>query len=407
MSEPAPHRARASVRLRLTLTYGAVFAVAASVLLLISYALVDASLHSLPLNPAAYVRAGAGIQIHPPSVPFPGLLATVRDALAAHSLGRLERQYLLVFVTMLAISGALGWWMAGRVLRPLREITDTARRVSRDSLEQRIALAGPDDELRELADTFDGMLDRLQAAFASQQRFIANASHELRTPLTVIRTEVDVALSDPDVSSADLSGTREVVRRAVERSERLIDSLLMLARSDAGPPGDEPVALDRRAHECLALLRGQLSSRGLSIDRSGLAPAVARGEPQLLERVVDNLIENAIRHNSYGGWIRLASWVESDDARLRVANSGAVIDERELEHLTEPFRRLGNARTGDGAGLGLSIVSSVVELHGGSLRLAAPSGGGLVAEVSLPLSKLVATDGTAKRCVADPGCAHR
>jgi signal transduction histidine kinase len=407
MIERTPFRPRASVRLRLTLTYGSVFAAAASVLLLVSYALVDASLHSLPLNPAAYLRLGAGIPVRPPPGPFVGLLANVRDALTAHSLGRLERQYLFVFAAMLALSVALGWWMAGRVLRPLREITDTARRVSRDSLEQRIALSGPDDELRELADTFDGMLDRLQAAFASQQRFIANASHELRTPLTVIRTEVDVALSDPGVSSADLSGTREVVRRAVDRSERLIDSLLMLARSDAGPPGDEPVALDHRARECLALLGEQLTSRGLSVDRTGLRPSVARGEPQLLERVVDNLIENAIRHNVPGGWISLASWVEDERARLRVSNGGAAIDPRELEQLTEPFRRLGNARTGDGAGLGLSIVSSVVGLHGGSLRLTAPSGGGLVAEVSVPLSKLVANDGTAKRCVADPGCAHR
>jgi signal transduction histidine kinase len=368
-----------------------VFAAAATVLLLISYALVDASLHSLPLNPAAYLRLARGIPVNPPPGPFTALLANVRDALAAHSLSRLELQYVLVFVAMLAVSGLLGWWMAGRVLRPLREITDTARRVSRDRLEERIALTGPDDELRELADTFDGMLDRLQTAFASQQRFIANVSHELRTPLTVIRTEVDVALSDPEPSSAELSGTREVVRRAVDRSERVIDSLLMLARSDAGPPGDDPVALDRRAHECLALQRPRLTSGGLSVDRVGLAPAVARGEPQLLERVVDNLIENAIRHNVPGGWIRLSSWIEGDRAHLRVSNAGAVIDERELEHLTEPFRRLSNARTGEGAGLGLSIVLSVVELHGGSLRLSAPPAGGLVAEVALP-----AADATAR-----------
>jgi signal transduction histidine kinase len=375
---------RPTVRLRLTLIYGAVFAVAAAVLLVVSYALVDASLHSLPLVPSDYLSLARGLPALAAPAPFASFLQTVRDALAAHSLDRLELQYGLVFAGTLVVSGLLGWWMSGRVLAPLREITDTVRRVSRDRLQERIALEGPDDELRELADTFDGMLDRLEGAFASQQRFIANVSHELRTPLTVIRTEVDVGLSDPAVSAEELRNTREVVRRAVDRSERLIDSLLTLARSEGGPVGDEPIALDRRALECMSQLRGELAAARLSVDTSGLGAATARGEPQLLERVVDNLIENAARHNVPGGWIEVASWTRAGRVHLRVANGGPPIEASDLEQLTEPFRRLGHARTGRGSGLGLSIVGSVMQLHGGELRLTAPPDGGLVAEVELP-----------------------
>jgi signal transduction histidine kinase len=375
---------RPSVRLRLTVIYGAVFAAAAAVLLIVSYALVGTSMRSLPVNPGAYVRLARGLPSMALPFPFGGVIRGVRDALIAGSLNRLELQYLLVFAATLVISAFLGWWMAGRVLQPLREITDTARRVSRDRLKERIALAGPDDELRELADTFDGMLDRLQAAFSSQQRFIANVSHELRTPLTVIRAEVDVGLSDPAVTREELRCTREVVRRAVDRSERLLESLLMLARSEGGPAGDEPVPLDRRALECMDVLGEQLAAAGLTVRCDGLARAVARGEPELLERVVENLIENAIRHNVAGGWIELSSWVQSGRAHLRVGNGGRVIASEDLTALVEPFRRLGTARTGSGAGLGLSIVRSVVELHGGELRLSAPSSGGLFAEVELP-----------------------
>ncbi|HEX4110004.1 MAG TPA: ATP-binding protein [Solirubrobacteraceae bacterium] len=376
-----------SARLRLTLTYTAVFAVAGAALMIVSYALVDASLKGLPVNPAQYM----GVRGLPwfgggpvPQMPFESLLESVRGALATHSLHRLELQYALVFGAMLLLSAGLGWWTAGRVLRPLRTITNTARRVSRDRLQERIALDGPADELRELADTFDGMLDRLQAAFDSQQRFVANASHELRTPLSVIRTEVDVALADDAGVPAELLHTREVVREAVDRSERLIDSLLTLARSDGGAPGSDPVALDARARRCLGELDAEIAAAGLSVDTVALRPALACGEPDLLERVVDNLIENALRHNAAGGWMRIESGTRGRTAWFRVANGGAVIERGDLQQLVEPFRRLGAARTGRGVGLGLSIVSSVVRLHGGRLALSALPAGGLLAEVELP-----------------------
>ncbi|MEA2478754.1 MAG: hypothetical protein QOJ07_676, partial [Thermoleophilaceae bacterium] len=306
-----------------------------------------------------------------------------RAQLADHALSQLRTQYALALLAMALGSVALGWAIAGRALRPLQAITATAQRVSEDSLDQRIALGGPPDELKQLADTFDGMLARLDAAFATQHRFVANASHELRTPLAVIRTEVDVALADPDASAADLRAMAERVRDASDRSERLIEALLTLARSEATAPRADPVDLAVAAEQALEGSRREVTERGLEV-RCELSHAPVRGDRRLIERLVANLVENAVRYNVDGGWVSLSTAARGDGAVVRVENGGEQIDPGGAERLVEPFERGSRRARGEGAGLGLSIVRSVADAHGGALRVAARQDGGLCAEVDLP-----------------------
>jgi signal transduction histidine kinase len=293
---------------------------------------------------------------------------------------------------MAVLSVGFGWAIAGRALGGLHRMTATARRLSEQNLHERIALDGPDDELKELADTFDAMLGRLEAAFESQKRFVANASHELRTPLAIMRTEVDVALANPDATPDELRRMGEVVRRATERSDALIDGLLVLARSDQGPTALAPVDLAVLAEEALAQSATEAAVAGVET-RARFDPAPTTGDPALLGRLAGNLIENAIRHNEPGGWLEVLTGPGADGAgevRLVVANSGPLIDSGQVDGLFEPFRRLAGDRLaapggrGPGAGLGLSIVRSVVAAHGGRVTARPRTGGGLVVEVFLP-----------------------
>ncbi|MEN3361907.1 MAG: hypothetical protein V7637_5889, partial [Mycobacteriales bacterium] len=271
----------------------------------------------------------------------------------------------------------------------------TARRLSTETLDERIALDGPDDEIKELADTFDDMLARLDAAFDSQRRFVANASHELRTPLAVIRTEVDVTLADADASVADLRAMAEIVRDASGRADRLVDALLVLARSEAqariGLELHEPVdlaAVVERAVEGVAAVVGR---RCLAVTVEA-TPATTAGDPELLDRLVGNLVENAVRHNVDGGWVNVRT--ETDPAPaghpavlLAVRNSGPVVMAEAVDGLFEPFRRGGRARTATpsrGAGLGLSIVRAVTAAHGGEVTAQPGTTGGLEVTVRLP-----------------------
>jgi signal transduction histidine kinase len=282
---------------------------------------------------------------------------------------------------MTAISVVAGWLLAGRALAPLRDITATARRVSGENLGERIALTGPADELRELADTFDGMLARLDGAFASQRHFVANASHELRTPLAIMRTEVDVALADPDASSDELRGMGEAILETIDRCEHLIASLLLLARSQATTGHEEPVDIAAVVGDCVTDLRARAEEAHIQI-RSELAPAWVDADPGLLERLIANLLDNGIHHNIPGGVLSVKTEVHDRRLRLVVANGGPRIEADELAELAEPFRRL--KRSGSGSGLGLSIVRSVAEAHGGTVALSAPASGGLVVVVELP-----------------------
>jgi signal transduction histidine kinase len=375
-----------TIRLRLTALYTSVYLVSGAVLLTIGYLLVRSNLHSHHNLRAAVARHGlhpviGGLLGFPAGSPQARLVHVVEQQIVSSALHRLLLEYIVALLAMTAIAIVSGWLLAGRALAPLREITATARRVSGENLGERIALSGPADELRELADTFDGMLARLDGAFASQRHFVANASHELRTPLAIMRTEVDVALADPDAGTADLRAMGEAVLETVDRCERLIASLLLLARSQATTGHEERVDVAALVGDCVTDLQARAQEAQVQI-RSDLQPAWADADPGLLERLIANLLDNGIHHNEPGGVLSVRTEVHEGRLRLVVANGGSRIDPDDVQALTEPFRRL--KRSGSGFGLGLSIVRSVAEAHGGTLTLSAPSSGGLVAQVDLP-----------------------
>ena len=381
MSEP-----RTTLRWRLTLVYGAVAAGVGLLLLVLSLLLVDRALSAGSLSPDLPIRI---------PVPGPDLITTlgaVQDDLRRDALEMLLRQGVLALLALGTLGVAVSYYLAGRVLQPLQDITAAAQRLSAERLDARIDLAGPQDELKQLADTFDDMLGRLEAAFEAQRRFVADASHELRTPLAVMRTEVDVALADPDASADELREAAQVVRDATMRADRLVDSLLLLAQSErrGGPELRERVELPEVAAQALAAVAGEVAERELQV-ATGYASAVVVGDHGLLERLAGNLVENAVRHNVQGGWIRVDTGVVEGRARIEVSNSGAVIDSREVAGLFEPFRRHGTARTARrGAGLGLAIVRAVAELHRGTARASARPDGGLTVTVDLPLGAATA-----------------
>jgi signal transduction histidine kinase len=411
------HRAwpRWTARLRLTLWYGALFLLAGSVLVATSYLLVrqrltpprvvgTATASGIPsqapvvcISPAPDTGEAPQCQTLPPGVTFPhpdpngeyhvtgGQIIALKSSFLSAAMRTFLQTMLLVLGLMALGSLGLGWVVAGRVLRPLQRITATAKRLSERTLHQRIALQGPDDELKELADTFDRMLARLDAAFDSQRRFAANASHELRTPLAISRTEVDVALADPNTTPAELRAMAERVRDATGRSERLIEGLLTLARSEQQPRLGEPVDLADAAAGALWHTRREDGAAGLHVV-TRLGPAPVEGDPALLERMVANLVENAVRHNQPDGWLEVATGISGGRAFVQVANGGRAIPSDQVDALFEPFRRLDGraASPTRGAGLGLSIVRSVARAHGGDAHARALPDGGLEVTVRLP-----------------------
>lgn len=294
----------------------------------------------------------------------------------------------VVLIAIAVVSGLVGYLVLGRPLRSLREVSATARRLSTRNLDERMTIVGPGPELRELADTFNAMLDRISDSFESQKRFVANASHELRTPLTVMRTEIDVALSNPDDDVAELREMGAVVRDACDRANDLIESLLWLARAEAeGAQLTDPVPTDlaecaREAAETATWLADEV---GLSVAHA-LTAAPVLGDPALLVRVVGNLVENAIRHNITDGRIWILTGRDSGISWLVVGNTGGHIDKTAVPRLFEPFNRGGNARVGRrGAGLGLSIVRAACDAHGGTITAnPLPEDGGLEVRVEIP-----------------------
>jgi signal transduction histidine kinase len=398
-----------SIRLRLAALLTALFVLLGGALLGVSYALVRSNLTVDPhrLYETAAERLGIALDPRdghgpaqlqealrrgrdrrgndlPSSAPERQRLVLeevrgVQEQLVDDDLRELTLQYLAIVAAMAVLSGALGWFVSGRVLRPMSEITATARRVSKESLHERIALDGPDDELKQLADTFDSMLGRLEAGFERERAFVRNASHELRTPLSVIRTEADVTLADEADDPEALRRSLAVVREAGERSERLIDALLALARAERD---DHP----RTEVDLSQLVRGLTEETDLDGLRLELALRQARvlGDRELLRTMAANLIDNAVRHNTADGWIEIRTESTGEQARLEISNSGATIAAEEGELLTEPFRRLGTARTGEGLGLGLSIAAAAAEAHGGHLEINPLERGGLRVSVGLP-----------------------
>lgn len=388
---------RPSARLRLTLTYTALFLLAGGVLLGFNYLLMQQRLDdgtSEHLQERIEARLGSPLPTPEHGAPseraqqHPIIEETAREV-RADALRLLLIQSGVALAAMAALSAGLGWLMAGRVLRPLQQITATARRISESHLHQRIALQGPEDELKELADTFDEMLARLDNAFESQKRFVANASHELRTPLSIIRTELDVTLSNPDMTPPELHEMAQVVRGAIARSERLIESLLFLARSESGLPERHPMDLAAVARDVLEHLALPAKSKEVAL-REDLSPALVAGNAALLERLVGNLVENALAYNHEGGWIEVSTRQTREGAELHVTNSGPVVPAESIDALFQPFRRLAPDRTASASsvGLGLSIVRAVARAHGGDATAEPGASGGLQVVVRLPTIKV-------------------
>jgi signal transduction histidine kinase len=314
----------------------------------------------------------------------------------------------VALVGMLAVSIALGWLMAGRVLRPLRTMTATTRQISEQNLHQRLAVAGPDDELKDLADTIDGLLARLDAAFDTQRdaldaqrRFVANASHELRGPLTRERAAIEVALADPEASVQSLRSAFERVLAVSKQQERLLEALLVLARGQAGLDRTEPFDLAAVTDEVLLARHAEVRRRKLRVD-AALHPTPALGDPRLAERLVGNLVDNAVRHNLPGGWVQIQTGARAGRAELSVANSGPAVPPAEVDRLLRPFQRLGTDRTGhrEGHGLGLSIVAAVAAAHHAELRVRARPEGGLRVVVHFPQPDGAASPDAATRAQA-------
>lgn len=429
-------RPRPTLRLRLTLLYGIVFIVAGGALLTATYALFK---HNQASNETFQVHAGPFTL--PQAAKSLGATGVVRQTITSNggnitsSIGgsRVDRkgntyvrappnsaevltkirasgQQQLVFLAARAnarlrssqasdassllewsaialgivalLSIGIAWWLSGRALRPLRTMNARAREISAENLHERLGVGDRGDELGELATTFDALLARLEAAFDSQRRFVANASHELRTPITLERTLVEVALADPDVSVDSLRRVCERVVTSTEEQERLLDALLTLARSEAGVGAGETVDLALLVEDALLVREPRLA--GLALE-STLEPAAVTGDQALLERLVGNLVENAIVHNGGAeGWLRIFTGEVDGVPVLRVANGGEIVAPEQVDELFEPFRRGVGERLGSeggGLGLGLSIVRAVVVAHGAQIEARALPDGGLEFEL--------------------------
>jgi signal transduction histidine kinase len=412
-----PHLPRWTVRLRLTLLYGLLFLFSGAALLVVTNALVrqggGGSSAAVVFNNPAGPAPNGNMTVGPVQLPasnstgagFASGSASGISPLTPQQLqvqgeqikGQLKRQHnnelhqLLVYsgmalAAMAALSIALGWIVAGRVLRPLRTITAAARDISASNLNARIPTAGPDDELKELGNTFNQLLARLEKSFEAQRRFVANASHELRTPLTRQRALAQVALADPDADVDTLRAAHERVLASGAQQERLIDALLTLARGEAGLARREPVELS-------AVTEGVLGHADMEIQRLGVtcqvatSPAPLIGDPRLVDRLVANLVDNAIRHNVPGGLIEVSTRrLPGGQAVLSVSNTGPVVPVSELDRLFQPFQRLVRERTaqGDGVGLGLSIVRAIATAHGAAVTATNRPQGGLTIQVAFP-----------------------
>lgn len=433
---------RRTVRLRLTALYGALFLLSGAALLVFTNVLVHrqssgaaffidhrpgqlrpqikgvvggfSATIGVPPGVAVVTRGKTGTggvvqggPLLPPAGPavlrqqLPGpTLAQVQAQ--AHQLRTLARkqhdnelQHLLAISgialgVMAVISVALGWLISGRVLRPLRTMTSTTHSITERNLHERLSLGGPDDELKDLANTIDGLLVRLEAAFDAQRRFVANASHELRTPLAMMRTSLDVAAAKPGGQPPPMAALDGKLREGLDQAERLLEGFLTLARAQHGAlPEQASVSLSQIALGAIRTRSALIAEHGLAVEES-IADAHVRGSETLLARIVANLVDNAIHHNQRGGWMRVCTSCSHDHATatLVVESGGPHLQQSAVDQLAQPFRRLGAERTGSerGVGLGLSIVAAIASAHGGELQLHARPEGGLRAQVDLPRS---------------------
>lgn len=370
-----------TVRLRLTLLYGGLFLISGAVLLAITYFLFR---RSTGINVIVPTEEPVNLSLHQREMiesRFAGL-----EGARAENLHQLLVQSGIALGIMAVVSIALGWLVAGRVLRPLRTMTAATRRISERNLHERLALPGPRDELKDLADTVDGLLARLETAFGAQQRFVANAAHELRTPLTVWRALLEETLTDPAATIDSFRATSRRLLALGEEQERLLESLLTLASSERGLARREPFDLAALAEAVLRDPPPATVPLGLRVDAE-IEPAPAAGDAALAGRLVRNLVDNAVSHNVPGGHILVRTGTTPAGAFLSVVNDGPLIPAVDMERLFDPFQRLGTDRTAptDGHhGLGLSIVRAIANAHHATLRTDARPEGGLAVEVGFP-----------------------
>ena len=385
------------MRTRLAVFYGLLFLVAGVVLLGLSYTLL-ASVLLPPASPSTKLlspQKQALLVVCKPLPTSPSLLAQCNHLIGivgggaqsrGDTLAALRQASAIGLIAVTIAAAGLGWLVAGRALRPVRSLTEAARRASELRLGQRLALTGPDDELKELADTFDVMLERLDAAFTSQKRFVANAAHELRTPLTAMRTAIEVTLSKPDRTPEQLEDMAERVKRSVERAEATVEALLALATSEAGPTTQESIDLATVAEDALDATHAAIGERRIKVEAT-LEPALARGDRVLLERMVANLVENAVRHNNPGGWIGVRTMQQNGGAVFEIANTGPSVPAEEIQSLFEPFvRAKERLNSSDGVGLGLSIASTIARAHNATITARPGPRGGLEMSVAIPTS---------------------
>ncbi|HZB33318.1 MAG TPA: HAMP domain-containing sensor histidine kinase [Streptosporangiaceae bacterium] len=401
---------RLSLRTRLTLIYGGLFLATATLLVALTYLLTTRAMESrfrIAVSRSDFETGplvGGAPGTPPPDITR--LRKVVNEQTAAQQqaiLHDLLQNSLLTVFALCLLAVVLGYLVAGRTLRPLQTVTATARRLSESTLHERIGLSGPRDEIKELADTFDGMLDRLHRAFDLQRRFIANASHELRTPLAINRAVIEVQLAKPDTSDETRALGRKLLV-ATARHERLIEGLLLLARSERELSGRTPV-------DAAALAQDAIDEFGAAAERAGvrvtsaLSAAPTTGDVVLLERCVANLVENAIKYNRQDGRVWVLTGEAGGWSYVRVENTGPTVTAADTATIFEPFRRLTRDRVGSarGAGLGLSIVRAVVRAHGGTIAARPRPSGGLAITVRLPTSQVAAAPIPAAALAAGAG----
>jgi len=377
-----------TVRVRLTALYVLLFLFSGALLLVIASGVtVHSATMARPQAPPQTGQPGARIHmLQSQAAQLPLQAANQPDQ---SQLGHtLFISSLIALAIMTIVSAVLGWLVAGRALRPVRQMTAAAQHISEDNLHERLAVAGPRDELKELGDTIDGLLARLEGAFSAQRRFVANASHELRTPLTTMRASLDVALAKPEPVPPQTVALAGRLRAELDKIDALLEAFLVLARAQHRHLlGYTALPLDYVVGAALADQATAIRARNLTVqDTSGPGGAWVTGNPALLSRLVGNVIGNAVCHNADGGWIRITTQTDGRRASLVVENGGQVLEQRQVAELAQPFQRLGADRTGSdkGSGLGLSIVAAIAEAHGGTLDLQARDGGGLRVCVELP-----------------------
>ena len=391
-----------TVRARLTMLYTGLFAICGAIVVAVSYALVaglgtsgQGQGGSGRQNSAAEVadflaRCRSQEQNTKPDMSILAKCASFYQLQGAQSqrnltLSHLLQYSLIALAVVIALAAILGWIFAGRALRPVHLITAAARAASGDNLSARVAPTGPHDELRELAETFDDMLGRLQAAFEGQERFIANASHELRTPLAVMGATVDVVLRNPDSTPSDLRGMASDIRAEVDHAEHLIGALLILARTERGLTTREEVDLATVAEDVL-----DTADLGDRLVQATLEPAVITGDPVLAERLIANLVDNAIRYNLPSGDIWISTRTTAGSSQLTVANTGPAISPADTDRIFQPFQRISGRTSHDGFGLGLAIVASIAAIHGGTVTARPRDDGGLSVTVMIPSAGAIA-----------------